>query len=173
MITLTGDLTVTGTLTAAVCGGCVSDARVKRNIAEVSPADDLQTILRLPRRIAFDYTQAYKARDPFAAQHSEHHGFVAQELERVIPQAVHRSNWTTPDGTLLRDFRRVLYDRVVPFTTGAIRELHLQQKLDRLKHAALEEEHELLSKAHAKLQEEVATLRSVVRSLVDHIKARV
>lgn len=170
VITVSGDMTITGTLTATACAGCVSDERVKKDIREVAPSDDLRMILALPRRVAFQYTEAYTRGDSFAAQHKTHHGFVAQELERVLPQAVHRSNNTALG---LTDFRRVLYDRVIPFTTGAIRELHLRQKLDRFKHAALEEEHELLKKAHASLQEEVATLRHAVMSLIHDIKERV
>lgn len=171
LVTLTGDLTVTGTLTATTCGGCVtSDERVKRDIKEVDSHSDLQTILALPKRISYGYTKAYTDKDRHAALHETHHGFLAQELERVLPQAVTRSNFTLGDGTPLQDFRRILYDRVIPFATGAIKELHLQQKLSTLKHEALKEEHELLLKAHTKLHDEVDMLRGMVAHLITKIK---
>lgn len=174
LVTLTGDLTVTGTLTATTCGGCVtSDERVKRDIKEVEPHSDLQTILALPKRISFGYTKAYTDQDKYAALHETHHGFIAQDLERVLPQAVTRSNFTLGDGTPLQDFRRILYDRVIPFAAGAIKELHLQQRLAKLKHEALAEEHELLLKAHAKLTDEVSILRGMVAHLITKIKETV
>lgn len=171
LVTLTGDLTVTGTLSATTCGGCVtSDERVKRDIKEVDSHSDLQTILALPKRISYSYTKAYTDKDRHAALHETHHGFIAQELERILPQAVTRSNFTLGDGTPLQDFRRILYDRVIPFATGAIKELHLQQKLSTLKHEALKEEHELLLKAHNKLHDEVDMLRGMVAHLITKIK---
>lgn len=174
MVTLTGDLTVTGTLSATTCGGCVtSDERVKRDIKEVEPSSDLKTILALPKRISYSYTQAYTSKDRYAALHDTHHGFLAQELEKVLPQAVTRSNFTLGDGTPLQDFRRILYDRVIPFATGAIKELHLQQRLADLKHEALKEEHTLLLKAHAKMQDEVAILKGMVAHLITKIKEAV
>lgn len=174
LVTVTGDLTVTGTLSATTCGGCVtSDERVKRDIREVPSHSDLQTILALPKRIAYGYTKAYAATDKYAALHNEHHGFLAQELERILPQAVTKSNFTLIDGTPFKDFRRILYDRVIPFATGAIRELHLQQRLANLKHEALKEEHTLLLKAHSKLNDEVAMLKGMVAHLIHKIKESV
>jgi hypothetical protein len=174
LVTLTGDLTVTGLLTATTCGGCVtSDERVKRDIKEVDSHSDLQTILALPKRISYSYTKAYTSVDRHAALHDTHHGFLAQELEKILPQAVTRSNFTLGDGTPLRDFRRILYDRVIPFATGAIKELHLQQRLANLKHEALKEEHELLIKAHTKMQDEVAILKGMVAHLITKIKEAV
>jgi hypothetical protein len=98
---------------------------------------------------------------------------MAQELERVIPQAVVKTNHTLEDGTRLNDFRRVLYDRVIPFATGAIKELHLQQRMTDFKHAALQKEHEILLEAHDKLKEEMAMLRNVVSKMLDRMKADV
>lgn len=170
-VTLTGNLVVTGSISATTCLGCItSDERVKERVREVAPRTDLETILAMPRRIAFQYNRAYRATDRQADLHDTHHGFVAQELERVIPQAVVRTNHTLENGTLVSDFRRVLYDRVIPFTTGAIKELHIQQHVTELKHAALKKEHEILLAAHDKLTEEVATLRQAVLHLLDKIR---
>jgi hypothetical protein len=173
-VTLTGDFVVTGSISATTCMGCItSDERVKEKVRQVKPRSDLETILALPRRIAFQYSKAYSATDRQAALHETHHGFVAQELERVIPQAVVKTNHTLDNGVRVTDFRRVLYDRVIPFATGAIKELHLQQHLSDLKHAALKKEHEILLEAHDKLKEEVAALRGAVIHLLDRIKAEI
>lgn len=173
-VTVTGNLVVTGSISATTCLGCItSDKRVKQNVTEVAAKSDLETILSFPRRIAFQYTKAYRATDRQADLYETHHGFVAQELERVLPQAVVKTNHTLEDGTHVTDFRRVLYDRVIPFTTGAIKELHLQQRLGDLKHAALKKEHEILKEAHDKLRDEMTALRGVVIRLMDKIKAEI
>jgi hypothetical protein len=174
LVTLTGNLLVTGSISATTCLGCItSDGRVKEEVKEVKPRSDLETILALPRRIAFQYNKAYRATDRQADLHDVHHGFVAQELEQVIPQAVVKTNHTLEDGTQLTDFRRVLYDRVIPFAAGAIKELHIQQHLTELKHSALKKEHEILLAAHSKLQEEVNSLRHAVVHLLDKIKTEI
>lgn len=173
-VTLTGNLLVTGSISATTCLGCItSDERVKQNVREVDPRTDLEMILALPRRVAFEYTKAYSATDRQAALHKTHHGFVAQELERVFPQAVVNTNHTLDNGVHLTDFRRVLYDRVIPLTTGAIKQLHIQQHLTEMKHEILKKEHEILTAAHEQLQKEVATLRQAVMHLLDRIKAEI
>lgn len=160
LVTVRGDLTVQGTLTAAICAGCASDARVKLNVTEVTPASDLDVILSLPRRVSFEYNAAYKRVDRFVRDHIQH-GFVAQELERVLPQVVSTTNYTL-DGIHIPDFRRIMYERVVPFVTGAVKELHLRQHAAELKHALLQREHALLQEAHAALSERLTRLERLM-----------
>lgn len=120
---VTGDVTVMGTLDAISCSGCVSDERVKHSIRSVEPEEDLRTILALPRRVRFQYTEAYTRLDRRAAGPADHDGYIAQELERVLPRVVYQSNRTLADGVAYPDLRRVMYERMVPFLVGAVQAL--------------------------------------------------
>jgi len=148
--TILGDLWVVGNINGAgTCSGCVSDARVKEEVREVAPRLDLHTILSLPRRVSYRFTKAYQSVDRFVKDHI-HHGFIAQELESVLPRAVQTVNQTLGNGQLVSDFRRVLYDRIVPHVAGAVKELHAM-------HMALREDYEAL-------REEVRELRSKLKA---------
>ncbi len=144
-MTFTGDLIVTGSITAnsviSTMGSCcTSDIRAKRNITEVDTRTDLETILSIPRRVAFKYTPGYAKVDKSVNALDVHHGFIAQELESVLPRSVVLVNQTI-DGISYSDFRRVTLDRIVPHVVGAVKELY---------------------KEHTKLVEEVRELRKIV-----------
>lgn len=143
--TVLGDLVVVGSLNAGSCLGCVSDERVKEGVREVPPHKDLETILGLPRRVSFRYSKDYQAVDRNVGDHV-HEGFIAQELESVLPRAVHMMNQTIA-GRVMRDFRRVLYDRIVPHVAGAMKEMHSMHMALRRDYDALRDEiRELKSK---------------------------
>jgi hypothetical protein len=143
MTTVYGNLNVVGSLNAGSCMGCVSDARVKHNITAVSPHDDLALVLAIPRRVAFQYSAGYQKEDPFVKDYV-HHGFIAQELERVLPRAVHSGNRTV-DGVEYTDFRSLHLERIVPHVVGAVKALHEELR---------------------ELKKEVAELRALVKGLL-------
>jgi hypothetical protein len=93
-----------------------SDARVKENIKDftrgLTEIDQIKTHL-------FNYT--YNKSKVVT-------GIIAQELEAIIPEAVDKGNFSTPDGTDFTDFRMV--DQNVLFYTmiNAIKELSAQNK---------------------------------------------
>lgn len=130
--TINGNLVVVGTITASSVnsgsGSCCtpSDARAKTNVTEVSAADDLATILAMPRRVAFQYTEAYRRADPSTDNHVQQ-GFIAQELEKVLPRTVRLSNETI-DGVTYSDFRRLALDKIVPHVVGAVKQLYAEQQ---------------------------------------------
>jgi len=169
VVTISGDLTVTGTISAASVNSasgscCTSDARAKHNITAVDPKDDLHVILSIPKRVSFQYTKAYQAVDRFVTDHVQH-GFIAQELEHIIPQAVMRVNQTIA-GIHYNDFRKLALEKIVPHVVGAVKQLHLEQRAADLKHAALEKEHALLKMAHEKVMEEVHELKAFMKKLL-------
>jgi hypothetical protein len=125
-VTVQGDLYVTGAVSAAgSC--CTSDERVKRNVTTVAPASDLETVLSLPPRVSFHYTDDYLAVERHADR-GQYSGFIAQQLERVVPRAVYETKLQKtsgfPDG--IADFRHVSMDALVPYLVGAIKELHAE-----------------------------------------------
>ena len=124
-----GDLNVTGTIYGAVAVAspacCTSDVRAKTNITEVDSERDLFSILALPRRVDFQYTEEYQASDK-SVDNSTYSGFIAQELEKAMPRTVTMSNHKI-NGQLYSDFRKVVLDRMVPHMVGAIKELHKRQ----------------------------------------------
>ena len=126
-VTIVGDLVVTGTINGVYLNTscCTSDIRAKTNIRKVDNADDLAAILSVPRRVSFQYTPEYQAADR-SVDNNTYSGFIAQELEKVMPRAVYISQQTI-DGKTYADFRRVTLDRMVPHLVGAVKELHQRQ----------------------------------------------
>jgi hypothetical protein len=131
-VTIQGNLYVSGSVSAAgAC--CTSDERVKRNVRAVDPESDLHTVLSLPRRVSFEYTPEYLAVEPHATK-GAYSGFIAQELERVVPRAVYETTQTLSPSVTLEDFRHVSMDALVPYLVGAIKQLsaeiqELKQKI--------------------------------------------
>lgn len=127
LVTLTGDLTVTGTITGNVVAGttcCTSDIRAKENVSNVESKDDLNLILSLPRRISFNYKKELQMVDKSVSLDVLYHGFSAQELEEVYPNAVVVVNQTLGNGVKYNDFRKVKLETLVPHLVGAIKALH-------------------------------------------------
>lgn len=143
-VTINGDLFVTGSVSATgAC--CTSDSRVKEHVEHVHEEDDLRTIMSLPRRVRFRYNEAYRSVDRFMTDHVQH-GFIAQEIEQVLPSIVHRVNQTVGH-IRYTDFRKLVYDRLVPHVVGAVKALHIKDRI-------LQAEHAALKTAHDKLQQE-------------------
>lgn len=117
-----GDLIVSGTLTTTSCTGCApSDIRSKDRVKNVAPKWDLDKILQLPRRVSFYYKKnGIRAVDSTL----EHHGFIAQEVDKVLPRAVHKGNQTMANGAVITDFHSLMLDRIVPHLVGAVKSMH-------------------------------------------------
>jgi hypothetical protein len=103
----------------------VSDARVKRNVTEVSSASDLRRVLQLPRRVSFRYTDEFRKTDP-RARDAVYDGYIAQELEASGFDIMvnKRKSMRLANGRELADFRTIELERLVPYLVGAIQELH-------------------------------------------------
>ncbi|MBX9636683.1 MAG: tail fiber domain-containing protein [Nitrosomonas sp.] len=127
VVTVVANLVVTGTINGVNLNTscCTSDIRAKTNIVTLADGDDLKTILSMPRRVSFQYTPQYQAADQ-SVDNNTYSGFIAQELEKVMPRAVHIGQQTI-DGKTYADFRRVTLDRMVPHLVGAVKELHTRQ----------------------------------------------
>lgn len=124
-LTLTGNVVISGTLNGQTISGtgpcCTSDARVKENVTHVTSKSDLDVIMSLPKRVAYTYTKAYQAVDKWVSNEL-HHSWIAQELETVLPNVVHKVERVI-DGIHMPDFRVLSMDRMVPHLAGAIQEL--------------------------------------------------
>jgi hypothetical protein len=122
----------TGTITASGGSCCVSDKRVKQNVTEVSSESDLQRILDLPRRVSFKYTDEFQKTDP-SARDIVYDGYIAQELEQSgFDMMVNKhSEMRLSNGEVLKDFRTIQLERLVPYLVGAIQELH--KEIEQLK----------------------------------------
>lgn len=128
-------LSVNGTICGTTVGAC-SDARFKTNRATL--ADALALVQRLCP-IRFDWR-----RDEFPGRNFDAKsqiGFIAQEVEQVIPEVVQQGS----DG-----FYSVDYGRLTPLLTAAIQELHA-------KHNA---EAGSLREANAGMKSEISNLRA-------------
>jgi len=88
-------------------------------------------------------------------------GFIAQDVERVVPEVVSVSNTkvTLPDGSVhdVADYRSMAYDRLVPVLTEAIKELKADN--DNLR-ADLEAEKEKRDAAIDALRQEISVLKA-------------
>lgn len=111
-----------GVQTTALFTGSVpvpSDVRVKRNVREVDPEEDLEYILNLPRRVSYQFTPNYKD-DKNATRHS----FIAQELAEVDPLLVVKHHHQLRDGTVIKDFHSVDLMSLIPRLVGALEVLN-------------------------------------------------
>jgi Collagen triple helix repeat (20 copies)/Chaperone of endosialidase len=125
-VQVNANLNVNGAITASM-GCCVSDARVKTNVREVAPAEDLRAVLGFPRRVSYTYTPEYMAVAPPSVR-ANGTGFMAQELEEHFPELV--STLGRPqrlgDGSALDGFKSISPERAVPYLVGAIRALYAE-----------------------------------------------
>jgi hypothetical protein len=119
-LTVTGNLHATGSITATgSC--CASDARVKENVKPVSPKDMLAVAKRL-RPVTFDWKPDYihsEGVDSYAARNPRNlMGFIAQEVEPLLPQAVAKYNTSVAP-----DFRTFNKAELLPVVVGAVQQL--------------------------------------------------
>lgn len=127
-VQINGNLVVTGSVNSfGSC--CVSDARMKRDIETVSPTEDLQQILNLPRRVAFHYSDDYLATVP-NTKNTTHHSFLAQDLEAAgLDIIVHKhKEIRMASGETVEDLRTIRLDLLVPYLVGAVQALSAQVK---------------------------------------------
>lgn len=110
-------LTTTGDLCAF---GSVSDQRLKENVVGLAHEDCLDKVSQL-RPVEFDWNSEC-FNDSYKGTHDI--GFIAQEVEKIIPQA-------TKDVDFFGDtYKTIKYERIVPLLVGAIKKL--QEKNSRL-----------------------------------------
>ena len=122
-IALSGNLVATGDITAF---GSLSDRRLKTNIVDIGSESALN-IVRSLRPVTFDWKS-----DIFneSKRGSCDVGFIAQEVEEIIPQAVAEYQEMN-SGTFYKNIR---HERLIPYLVGAIQKLEninkkLEQKL--------------------------------------------
>lgn len=111
--TLEQELHVTGNV--AISGSIlpVSDARLKKDVLTID--DGLATIQKLRPTSYLFKRDKYKSMNLLAGTQ---YGFIAQELEQVLPNLVTNSN--NPDKSM--NFKRVNYTGVIPFLVSGMQE---------------------------------------------------
>jgi hypothetical protein len=105
-----GNLTVTGDITGF---GNLSDARLKTNIIDIAQSESLNVVNSL-RPVTFSWRD-----DIFneSKRGTADAGFIAQEVEEVIPYAV--SDYITSDAS----YKHIKYERILPYLVGSIQKL--------------------------------------------------
>lgn len=103
-----------------------SDARLKTRITPVSEVESLENILNLSVR---DYTWKNDGR--------RQRGFIAQEVEKIIPDAVQKVNETEGKHSL-EDLRLLNLDPIIVDLVGAVQALQKQLREEKSKREALE-----------------------------------
>ena len=108
-----GNLTVTGDITGF---GNLSDIRLKTNVIDIAQMESLRVVNAL-RPVTFDWKN-----DIFneSKRGTSDAGFIAQELEQVIPYAV--SDYTISDTT----YKNIKFERILPYLVGSIQKLTIE-----------------------------------------------
>jgi hypothetical protein len=117
-LTVTGNLHATGSVTASgSC--CASDARVKQNIQPASTRDLHEMVVKQLHPVTFDWKPDYidaEGADSYAARNPRDLlGFIAQDVEALLPQAV-----ATYNTTHAPDFKTFNKAELMPVVVGAI-----------------------------------------------------
>jgi hypothetical protein len=108
-----GNLSVTGDITGF---GNLSDVRLKTNITDIAQNESLNVVNAL-RPVTFDWKK-----DIFneSKRGTSDAGFIAQEVEQVIPYAV--SDYTISDTT----YKNIKFERILPYLVGSIQKLTME-----------------------------------------------
>jgi hypothetical protein len=108
-----GNLTVTGDITGF---GNLSDIRLKKNVIDIAQMESLRVVNAL-RPVTFDWKD-----DIFneSKRNKKDAGFIAQEVEQVIPYAV--SDYTISD----INYKNIKYERILPYLVGSIQKLTIE-----------------------------------------------
>lgn len=115
-VLIDGDLNVTGDITAFYVSP--SDARLKTNITKID--NSLDKVLNLN---GYNYKWNALGVEKYKRKEEESDvGVIAQELEKILPQAVHEDK----DG-----YKTVAYDKIIPLLIEAIKDL--KHEIDELK----------------------------------------
>jgi len=133
-IALNGNLVATGDITAF---GSLSDRRLKTNIVEIDSLSALNTVKSL-RPVTFDWKS-----DIFNESKRGSHdvGFIAQEVEEIIPQAVAEYQEMN-SGTF---YKNIKHERLIPYLVGAIQKLeYTNKKLEKFIHSKFPNEYTIL-----------------------------
>jgi len=145
---ITGVTMINGSPYVAGAGPCcTSDKRVKHQVTEVAPEEDLAYVLGLPKRISFKYNKDYQAVDKWVKDHV-YHSFIAQEVEKHDPTLVHSVEQKVGSVTY-KDLKKLALQKAVPRLVGAIKGIHAS-------HMDLLEDHKDLKHAYAVLKDQVA-----------------
>lgn len=116
------DLTVQGTIRAGqdVIAFTSSDLRLKEDLVVIGDAIDKVTTLT-------GYQFKYNSNAPKSIQGSSNYGLLAQDVEKVLPLAVHNRK---PDEDNV-SYKGVDYDKIIPLLVESIKELN--KKVESLK----------------------------------------
>ena len=90
-----------------------SDARIKKN---TSPLSSALSIVNQLEPVSYEYTMSSQ----------KHYGFIAQQVEQILPDIVQQGDGVVPDGDQLvrvKDFRSLNYTSLISYLVGAIQEL--------------------------------------------------
>jgi hypothetical protein len=138
----------TCTVTPASTGfACSSDERLKKNIETFSDSASLENILQL-RTVTYDWRSVDNGR---------HTGYIAQELEKVVPELVR----TGEDG-----FKQVNYTGLVPWITGAIKAFYAEFKTsDEIKSREIASVKAENAELKARLDQQEKELAAIKKSL--------
>jgi len=116
---LAGILTINGN---SVGGGmcCTSDKRMKKNITKMDLNKGLDRILRM-QPVNFNYIDALLKEDKWV-RNITHSGFIAQDLVKVNPNAVHIKKKTI-NGKPIDDFHSIQKDEIIVDLVAAVKML--------------------------------------------------
>ena len=98
----------------------VSDARIKQNIVSISNASD---VFKKINPVTFNYTQEYLDAEKISKQDVTHYGFIAQEIEQVVPSCVYQTGDTIGE---FEDLKAVNLSDLQVYAFAAIKELVLK-----------------------------------------------
>jgi hypothetical protein len=127
LLEVSNNLNVIGDITSSgAC--CTSDIRVKQNIRDFSDKHAL-SILRSVKPVIFDWNPFFIKHDGWAQRHPKDiFGFLAQQVEPYIPQAVNRVKKTIGEDLNVDDFNNFNKDELVPILWAAL--LAMDKKLN-------------------------------------------
>ncbi|XP_073965548.1 uncharacterized protein [Choristoneura fumiferana] len=120
-----------------------SDARAKHNIEELDTAQQLKNVQSI-RVVKFNYDPSFAEHsgllgfDPTSAAPQADTGVIAQEVRKVLPEAVKEAgDVTLPNGDTIHKFLVVNKDRIFMENLGAVKELcrvtgNLESRIDHL-----------------------------------------
>ena len=97
-----------------------SDERIKTDIRAYAPSDALDTVMQLQPRV-YKYTQGWQ--DQMGASAEDTHGFITQELEQIIPDAVGHMPAFNVSGDVFTDFGTLDTHKIVVELVGAVQAL--------------------------------------------------
>jgi hypothetical protein len=110
-LTTIGDLTVIGDI---IGFGSISDVRLKENILNITTG---LTVVNNLRPVTFDWKQDIFKESKRGLSDS---GFIAQEVERIIPHAV--SEYFELNSN--NKYKNMKHERIIPYLVSAIQELY-------------------------------------------------